>query len=259
MSKGSKGSQTSTVSTQPAAFVAPYLSEAARESGRLYNEYRPEFFTGSTFVPFSPETETAFQAGTARALSGSPVQAAAQEEALRTVRGDYMGGNPFLQDMLSNEYSRISGNINSQFSKGGGYGGSANQEVLAREMTRAATNALYDNYNTERGRQQSIVAQSPQLAASDYDDINRLRAIGAEREDLFGRQLQDQMARFQFEMEQDPAALDDYIRRVTALGQGYNTRTETTPYARTSGLQTLGGIASGIGNLGQSLKIFGIL
>lgn len=251
MSKGG-GSQTTTQKNEPAAFVAPMLSEAANEAQNLYQNYRPEYFTGSAFVPFSPETELALQAQTQRAISGSPVQAVAQDEAIRTLSGGYMDGNPYLQKMLSDEYGRIGGAINSQFATGGGYGSSANQEVLAREMSKAATQALANNYEAERGRQTALVGAAPAIASSDYADIEALSNVGARREDLFGRQLQDQIARFEFEMSQDPNALDQYINRLTQLSSGFGTQSVTQPSAKRSIIPTLLSGAEIAGGLGWS-------
>lgn len=262
MAKGGGGSQkstgTQTVTTEPAKFVAPYYSQAAKESQNLYNTYRPEYFTGSTFVPYSPETETALQAQTQRAMSGSPLTGAAQEQQLATIRGDYLTGSPALQQ----ELDRIKGQVGAQFAGGGGYRSSANQEVLAREMGNAAVR----NYANERNIQQQSALASPALAAQDYADIAALGDVGTKREDLFGRQLQDQMNRFNFMQEQDPAALDEYIKRITALGGGMGTQTSTGTQPSIggsaltkgiSGLQSGLGVAGALGSLGSTSPLLG--
>lgn len=221
MSKGGgqKSTGTQVVKQEPADFVKPYYTQAAQESQNLYNTYRPEYFQGSTYVPFSPETELALQAQTDRAIGGSPLVDEAQNQQLRTIRGDFLTGSPQLEQ----ELNRISGKVNSQFATGGGYRSSANQEVLTREMSDAALR----NYQTERGFQQQAIGAAPSMAAADYNDINQLSNVGKTREDLFGRQLQDQMDYFNFIQEQDPAALDAYIGRITGLGNGFSTQTTT--------------------------------
>jgi hypothetical protein len=239
MSKGGgmKSTGTQTVKQEPADFVKPFYTQAAQESQNLYNTYRPEYFQGSTYVPFSPETELALQAQTDRAIGGSPLVDEAQSQQLRTIRGDYLTGSPQLEQ----ELNRISGKVNSQFATGGGYRSSANQEVLAREMSDAALR----NYQSERGFQQQAIGAAPSMAAADYGDINQLANVGRTREDLFWRQLQDQMDYFNFIQEQDPAALDQYIGRITGLGGGFNTQTQTgmAPTAKGNGLETAGKVA----------------
>lgn len=240
MGKGGGGSQkstgTQTIKNEPASFVAPYYEQAAKESQNLYGSYRPEYFSGSTFVPYSPETETALQAQTQRAMMGNPAVNAAQEQQAATIRGDYLAGSPALDQ----ELAKIGGRVNSQFAGGGGYRSSANQEVLAREMSDAALR----NYQNERTFQQQSAIASPQLAAQDYLDIASLGEVGAKREDLFGRQLQDEINRFQFAQEQDPAALDQYIQRITGLGGGFGTQTTTGTQPSVGG-SALGGVLSG--------------
>lgn len=242
---GQKSTGTTTVKNEPAAFVAPYMSQAAGEAQNLYNTYRPEYFGGSSFTPYSPETEIALQAQTQRAMGGNPAVQAAQDQQLATIRGDYLTGSPQLQQ----ELSKISGQVDAKFAQGGGYRSSANQEVLAREMG----DAVVRNYANERGMQQQAAMASPQLAAQDYLDIASLGEVGAKREDIFGRQLQDVMNRFYFEQEQDPAALDDYIKRITTLGQGFGTQNTTgTAPAVGGGLGAgiLGGAQAGAGLAG---------
>lgn len=250
MSKGG-GSQTSTVANRPADFIAPYLSEASGEAQDLYKNFRPEFFPGSTYVPYSPETELALTAQTNRAISGSPLTQAAQDQALKTIQGDYLS-NPYLQPVLDQQYGKIAGNINSQFATRGGYGGSANQEVLAREQMKAANEANLQNYQFERGNQVNAINNSGNMAAQDYNEIAALRDVGTMREDLFGRQLQNEMDRFNFEQGTDSQALDDYIRRLTALSGNFGVQTTTQPKAGQSVLGNIAGLAQlGMGAYGM--------
>lgn len=238
MSKGGgqQSTGTQTVRNEPAKFVAPFYEQAAQESQNLYNNFRPEYFSGSSYVPFSPETEVALQAQTQRAMNGNPAVNMAQDQQAATIRGDYLSGSPQLQQELNN----VQGRVNSQFATGGGYRGSANQEILARELG----DTVNRNYQNERSLQQNAALASPQFGAQDYLDIASLGEVGAKREDLFGRQLQDQINRFQFAQEQDPAALDDYIRRLTGVGGNFSTQ-NTTGTQPSVGGSPLGGILSG--------------
>lgn len=247
-SGGGGGGGTTTVKQEPADFISKYYSEAAKASQGLYGQGAPDYYKGSTFVPFSPESELAMQAQTNRAISGSPLTQAAQQETLKNIRGDYLSGSEYLRPALDAEYARIGGNVNSQFSKGGAYGSSANQQVLAREQAKAANEALLQNYGNERAIQQGAIAAAPTQAQQDYYDIGALREVGQSREDLFGRQLQDQLERYQYEAAKDATSLDDYIRRITGLGGGFKSQTTTVPTVKTSPINNilgLGGLALG--------------
>lgn len=235
MGKSSKPQTAQTVSTEPAAFIKPFLTQAAQESQNLFNQGGVQPFTGSTFVPFSPESEISLQAQTARALQGSPLNQLAQAQTLATARGDFLSGSP----ALNQELNRVRGVVNTQFARGGGYRSSANQEALTRDLS----NAVLRNYNTERGFQQQAIAAAPQMANIDYGDIQQLGQVGAAREDLFARQLQDQINRFNFLQNQKPENLQNYIANITALG-GLSGQTQTTREP-SAGRNVIGGISSG--------------
>lgn len=262
MGKGGGGSQkstgTQTVINEPAKFVKPYYEAIASQAANLYNTTRPEYFPGSTVVPFSQESEQALQMQRDRALAGSPLTNAAQAQQEATIRGDYLTGTPALEQ----ELKRIGGKVNSQFASGGGYRSSANQQVLAREMADAAVR----NYAGERQLQQQAALASPTLAAQDYANIEALRGVGGAREEMAGRTLQDEMNRFYFEQDKEGAALDDYLRRVTGVGAGFGTQQSrgTQPsvggsplMGGLSGLQTGLGIAGALGSLGSTSSLLG--
>lgn len=242
---GQKSTGTQTVINEPAEFVKPYYTQIAREAANIYKTGNQQYFPGSTVVPFSGDTEQALQMQRDRALAGSPLVNAAQDQQAATIRGDYLTGSPALEQ----ELKRIGGKVNSQFATGGGYRSSANQEVLAREMADAAVR----NYAGERTLQQQAALASPQFAAQDYANIEALRGVGGAMEELAGRNLQDEMNRFYFEQDKKGAALDDYLRRVTGVGAGSGTQTSrgTQPSVGGSPLQgALGGLSTGLGIAG---------
>ena len=98
----------------------------------------PDYFPGSTVVPFAPQTETALQGVEQRATAGSPLTAAGQQGILETASGEYLGENPALQGaidaasrgMVRNQEAVAPG-IDSQFSRAGRYG--SNQLQTAQD------------------------------------------------------------------------------------------------------------------------------
>ena len=83
-----------TVSSEPPAFARPGLERAAQAAVEQFEGPAPQFFPGSTVVPFAPETEEALTLQAERARAGSPLTSAAQQATLQTVQG--RGVNPFL-------------------------------------------------------------------------------------------------------------------------------------------------------------------
>lgn len=243
------GSQAATVTTEPASFIRENLTKAAGGALDLYENFRPEMFSGSTVIPYSPETELALQAQTARAISGDPLIELARTEAEKTASGGYLD-NPYLQPVLDDQYRKIAGGVNSQFAQSGAYGSSANQQALAREQMRAANQANLQNYQQERGNQLAVLGGLPDLANVDYREIGQLAEVGAARENIARQQLADQIARFDFIQNLEPQALDDLIARSTALAGNYNTKTTTEP---TAGINPLSVLSSGL-NLASKIS-----
>src|SRR3990172_1585342 len=98
---GSKPSGTQTVvqqQTPPAPWEAqqPYLRYGYEQAQNLYNAPGPQYFPGSTVVPQSPQTQQALGMQEQRALAGSPLQQAGQQQMLNTIQGQYVGANPYL-------------------------------------------------------------------------------------------------------------------------------------------------------------------
>lgn len=142
--------------------------------------------TGNGFLtPYtgiSPETIAAQNLTTQRALMGSPVQNEAKGLLSDTLSGNYLDSNPHFNDALNNALSQVKSQVNSSFQKNGAYGGSANQQLLERELGKTATNAMAQNYDAERNRQMQGLLFAPQQAASDYADYAQLSGVGAQKE-----------------------------------------------------------------------------
>lgn len=178
--------QTITSTTEPSAVVQPYLSYGLGEAQRLYQSGGVPAITPST------ATQQGLQALQNRALIGSPLTGAAQQQALSTIGGNYLSGNPFFQGAFTpaaqaatSAFNQAIGNVTSQASKAGRYGsGSMNTlqnqaaNTLAQNLANTAGQLAYQNYAQERGLQQQAMGMAPNLAASDYADISQLLQAG---------------------------------------------------------------------------------
>jgi hypothetical protein len=99
-----------------------------------------------------------------------------------------------------------------------------------------------------RAQQLGVLGMAPELAASDYGDIDRLAAVGQQREDLTGRQMQDEAARWDFGQNAQGSALDQYLGRLN--GYPGMSGSSSTPIYRNQAAGALGGAGMGyqIGN-----------
>lgn len=193
-----------------------------------------------TVAPFSDETNAAHALTTGRALAGSPVTNQAKELLTDTMGGRYLmpGSNPFLDANVGRALDSVRGQVNSSFASGGGFGGSANQEILARELGKTATEAYGKNYDTERGRQMQSMLFAPQMANQDYIDFDRLSSVGAQKEDMTQSKINEAINQFNLQQESPYTALQRYSG---LIGGNYGgTTAATQPYFRNKTGETMG-------------------
>lgn len=238
---GGGGGQSSTTRQQIDPFLRPFVKYGLNEAQRLYQSETPSFFPGQTFVGPSEATTGAIQSATNRALQGSPLLGAAQQQQQGVIGGQMLGTNPYFQAALqpaaqvaTQQYYDAMTGLGSRASQAGRYG----SEAMARQEDRAATalaNALsgkagqlaYENYATERALQEAAATRAPQMAAADYMDINQLLKAGQLGESYQQRALEDEMARFEFEQNKPYAKLSTFLSSVYGAPQGSVTQTSS--------------------------------
>ena len=182
--------QTTTQVNDPWSGIQPFLNGPGGiypAAQQLYQSNAP------TVAGFSPEQEAAFGLQTQRALSGSPLNFAAQQQNLSTINGDYLYGNPGFNAAYQAAANKIIPQVDSAFASGGRYGSGLAETAKAG----ALGDAFAGLYNAERGRQQNAVSMAPNLAAQDYFDYSQLADVGAQRQALAQQQLDSPFTRLQ--------------------------------------------------------------
>jgi hypothetical protein len=258
--KGGGGSknQTSTTTTEPPKYLQPFLQQGMQGAQGLYNRGPAQYYPGETVVGFSPETEQALGMQSSRATQGSPLMGAANSYATNLLNGGGAptfggGSNPQLDAMFGQAANSTQTRLSSEFA-GSGRNLDASRPARAEELGNLATSIYGGAYESERDRMASelgqqraqqfgVLGMAPQMAQADYADIDRLRGVGAAREDLSGRTMEDQAARFDFQQNAPGVNLDQYLARL----QGYpgGTSSATTPIYRNTGAGVLGGAGMG--------------
>lgn len=226
-----------------------------------------EYYPNSTTIPFSPQTQTALDMQEARAVSGSPVNNAATQQLTDTASGAYIGQNPYLQsaiDAASSGFTRnfqntVAPGVDSAFARAGRYGSGLHanaqdmaQANLADQLSDVAAGMSYQNYGDERINALRAAALAPQAAAQDYTDIGQLAAVGQQREAQAGRELQDQINRFDFDQRAPQDALARYMALVGGGSYGGQS-TQAQPYFNNSPLATGLGTAATVAGIGGTL------
>lgn len=170
-------------------YLTPYLQTASKLANNPYQAYQ-----GQTSAGLNQDQNTAFGAIRNRALQGSEVGREANWNAADTLAGRYLSpdSNPWLRGSVDTAMGQAQGALNSQFNKPGAFGSTAHQGVMAKQLGDISNNAYMQNYNQERGNQLNVMSQAPGMAASDYNDMDRLMGSGdaqraAEQERLSGQ------------------------------------------------------------------------
>ena len=229
MGGGGGGSTTST-GIDPA--IKPYVTYGLEEAKRQYEAPGAQFFPGQTYVSPSEATQAALQAAQQRAISGSPIQQAAQQEYLSTVQG--RGVNPFLEGALSGAnrraeeaYTRGVQGIQSNASSMGRYGSNVMgqqvgqaQDIFGRNLAETAGNLAYQSAEAERGRQMAAVANAPAYAQADYKDIQKLLTAGQGQESYQQKALQDAINRYNYEQTLPQQKLQQFTNLFTSVPSG---------------------------------------
>ena len=258
---------TSTQSIDPA--ILPYLTYGLEQGAGLYQGGGPQYYTGETFVSPSQTTQAGLQALETRALAGNPLTGAAQQQLQGTIGGAYLGGNPFFQGAFApaaqaaqTQFQSTLGDIASKSSLAGRYGSGAMGNLqnratgqYAQALTNTAGQLAYQNYADERAKQQQAIGMAPQMAATDYQDIQQLLSAGQIREGYQGQQLGADIQRFNFLQNQPQQNLQNYMSLVygNPLGRvGSTSSTGTTNLSTAQNVLGTAALASGVyKNLGS--------
>lgn len=247
--------------TEPPAFIKPFMQYGAEQARSLYGTGGPQYYPGNTVVPFAPQTEQALGMTEQRAMNGSPVNQAAQDYATRTLNTtptSQFGNvhNPYADATFNQAADATRTQLDSQFA-GSGRNITGAMPARSEQLNNLATQIYGGAYESERDRmaqdlqqQQSrqfgVAGLAPTLANQDYVDLNALGGVGGQVEDLTGRLMQDQSARYDFTQNAPQINLDNYLSRISGAFPGQST-TGTTPTYRNRTSGAIGGAATGAG------------
>ena len=227
--KGKGGSSQTQVQTQDIApWLKEYVTYGLGEAKNLYQGSSPTYFPGQTYVDPSTQTTSAIDLATKRAMAGSPLTSGAIAQQTGTVGGSYLGANPYLaaalkpgQEAATTAYEQAISGARSNLAGAGRYGSGAQVQLeslagknLANALANQAGQAAYQNYATERGLQQQSALAAPQLAQSQYNDINQLLQAGQLGEQYKQAALESDIERYNFEQQKPYEKLSAYLGSV---------------------------------------------
>jgi hypothetical protein len=224
--KGGGGgqSQQTTQNIDPA--ILPYITKGLDEASRIYDADGPTYYPSQTYVDPSAQTTSAMGLAEARATTGSPLIPAAQTQALSTIQGDRLSaGNPYFASMMANaarpvvsEFNTAIRDIGSRTAGAGRYGSGAMGEMesqasenLANALSSRGSELAYQNYASERARQDQAVGNAANIAGQDYSDIQQLMNVGKMQEGYDTSALNADIGRFEFGQNAPYNKLQSYL------------------------------------------------
>ena len=196
--------QVSTTSNAPWSGQRSFLTEGWDRAKTDVLNAPDQFYPNDTVVPMHGATTQALGMQEQRALAGSPVTQAAQNQVQQTAQGDYLNSNPYLDQAITNAtqpvieqfQEDIMPGIQSGFGSAGRYGSGLQARAQERagqaaldQTSKIATDMSMRSYDDERARQLQAASLAQQLGQADYLDINALKGVGSEFEAQAGAEL----------------------------------------------------------------------
>ena len=204
-----------------------------------------------------------------------------------TASGKFLNSNPYLDDIYGSASRQVTQDfensvlpgIAAQFGSSGGAGGALHGLALSDaggkltdSLSSLAANIYGGDYAAERDRmtnaQQGLTSTganlygtgvnerlsalglSPDIAAAEYADFDKMRDVGAAYEDFAGKQLEDEINRFNYNENKQLASLQDYLALISGNYGG-------TSVSRSNTSSGGSGLSTGLGALTTIASLFG--
>ena len=221
---GGGGTSETKQSIDPA--ILPYITYGLEEAKGLYGAPGPTYYPGQTYVDQSAQTTEGLGLAEARARAGSPLIPAAQTQALSTIQGDRLSaGNPYFAAMMASaarpvvsEFNTAIRDIGARTAGAGRYGSGAMGEMesqasenLANALSSRGSELAYQNYASERARQDQAVGNAANIAKQDYSDIQQLMNVGQANEAQSLKALQSDISRYDYGQNAPQQKLQSYL------------------------------------------------
>ena len=222
-------SQTQTA--DPWSVQQPFLERGFERAEDWYSNQQPQFFPGQTFTDLAPQQDLALQLTENRALTGSPIQGLGRQQYMDTLGGAYTAaGNPYLSNVAESIANRVQPQVQSRFAAGGRSGSGAEASEANRILADAIAPYAFNDYARERGIQNASMMAAPQYAQADYQDFDRLGAVGSAYRGQEDLRLSDAINRYNFGQNQPYTGLAQYMGLLGGTYGGTTDSTGTQPY-----------------------------
>lgn len=202
---------------EPPEIAKPYLQMIYKGGADWFKGSKPKYYGGSTVAGVTPWEQSALAGITERAKSGSPLTKAAQGYAT-----DVLEGRGLDDELWNSIESRVKPSVNANFAAGGRYGSGTHAYELSRGLTEGYAPVQAANL-------QWAANAAPTLAAEDYHDLGMLQGAGQRQQQLNQADVDQEVARFNFEQQKDYNKLAQFLALIQGAGQGYGSTVTSRP------------------------------
>lgn len=242
-------STTQKTENKPPEWSKPLFQQSASEAQKIYNSGKGgNVYQGQTVADLGATTQGGIQ-GVQNTVAGLPTATSTATNLADMASGSFLkNGNPYFNDMLSNQLDKTASRIQSQFSGSGRYGSGANNAVLSNELGNVATDALYKQFNQDTQNmmaantaidstnsnlyQNKLAGNQAVIDAGQIQDANNQAKLTA---DFTKWQSEDMKDWTRLGLLQSAAA-------GSAGNYGTNTQTQTQPFNAMQGIGALGSL-----------------
>jgi len=163
-------------------WLKPEMQYGIAEARNLYNTMGPP---PSLYAGMDPQRQ--------RFLTGQAQSEIADPSVLeygRTMRGEYLSGSPYLDEVIRRAQGDAQSNVGSQYGGSGRFGGGQWAASLADATTGVSAAYRDANWQAERDRMGSYLGMAPQvLATGEYAGRSLEEDVGLQQEEAY-RQYQ---------------------------------------------------------------------
>lgn len=232
-------SQKSTTKSDPWAPAQPGLKNTLQTADDWQQNWQDRpMYQGSGVQGFDPAQTAALQGIEQRAADGSPLVDQSKDYTSRVMSGEYLNaGNPHFQQVTDAVTRGVMPGVNATFMGAGRTGSSSHGYGLGKALGDAMAPIAFQNYESERNRQQQASQFAPQLANQDYYDLDRQFAAGAARQGQGQAELTDEIGRYyqdQYRPLQAAQEASGLTVPIAGLGGTSQTTQKTSPNPLTS-------------------------
>jgi hypothetical protein len=262
---GKSKEQSQTTERDPWAPAVPALQAGLSQLGGILNNPLKQW-EGSVVAPFAPETNTAMDMISQRAMLGNSGMRAGQNLINDTLGGKYLNSNPYRDAMIAgavrpavqNYTQNVLPSMSGSAVRSGRYGSDVYGQQMANanrsfadSMADLTGKLSYTDYANERANQNNMLQLAPEYAKADYSDAAMMGQVGAMRQQQQERQAAEQRANFLGAQDEPYQRLSRYfqlLNPVAGLGGSATTtqQTQSDPFQ-----QILGAGLAGAGIFGN--------